>query len=898
MLLPSPPRPVQDEITFEPLATPMHGPKPRSAPIGPTSNVTAAAITGLDVCIRKPLVVTCGVDTSVRVWNYLDKTLELLKYFPSEESFCVAFHPSGLHILVGFSSKLRLMNLLMDDIRQFKELPIKACREARFANGGHCFAAANASMIQVYNTYTMEPISTLRGHNSRVLSLCWTPSDMSLVSAGIDGAVYQWDLNENKREGKREGEYVSKGVQYTSVAVNADCSAVFAVGSDRTLKEIEFPGANLGKELDAKVPLGQVVLSGSQHMLFAGVSLQQMPGSVRSYKFPLTGDSFEYPAVSDAVTRMRLSHDDAYLFVAGADGALCVFEVREKDGRVPHRDRETQVPWAEEILVTKTELEEKEALMQELQNNVDELQVNNDYALRMKDISYNERIKKVTEKYASDLEQNKNQYDLLREEKTDLEREYEERLSAMEVSHRAEMQKRESLYQSKIMEEVERYQQLQHETDMQKERWQGKQMELMHSHEAYIKAITDDFEAQLEDVRTQRIDMEEEKDGTVRDWKETRTQMEEDIDTEIEQLKKRYEDKLAAEREMTLKYKGENGIMKKKFTALHKDIEEQREEIKAMLEKEKLLEEQIESLEREIVSLRELIHERDVTIGEKEKKIYELKKRNQELEKFKFVLDYKIKGLKRQIEPRENEIADMRRQINEVDKELETFHNSNAELDLLIGSLRKQLDAMQRRIMAQRVKLGSQRSTLSSFQSELHEVVQSIQNPTELRDGVTEMYKRHARESMDKEQADSAIAKEYTRQKEYLERSIEALKKKLQADSVVHQRDNMRVMQENMNLIREINELRKETKSVRMQAAETTKKTATAKAPRSRSSRARPSPRASRLQSVAASNGQRSANAIIDRNRAEIGALKAEIRRLEGALVASRPVSRERPSHV
>lgn len=42
-----------------------------------------------------------------------------------------------------------------------------------------------------------------------------------------------------------------------------------------------------------------------------------------------------------------------------------------------------------------------------------------------------------------------------------------------------------------------------------------------------------------------------------------------------------------------------------------------------------------------------------------------------QLEKFKFVLDYKIKELKRQIEPRENEISDMRNQIEEMDLELE-----------------------------------------------------------------------------------------------------------------------------------------------------------------------------------------------------------------------------------
>ena len=27
-------------------------------------------ITGMDVCIRKPLIATCGLDRSVRIWNY------------------------------------------------------------------------------------------------------------------------------------------------------------------------------------------------------------------------------------------------------------------------------------------------------------------------------------------------------------------------------------------------------------------------------------------------------------------------------------------------------------------------------------------------------------------------------------------------------------------------------------------------------------------------------------------------------------------------------------------------------------------------------------------------------------------------------------------------------------
>ncbi len=55
-------------------------------------------------------------------------SLDMYKEF-QEEAYSIALHPSGLFILVGFSEKLRLMNLLIDDIRPFKEFMIRGCRE-------------------------------------------------------------------------------------------------------------------------------------------------------------------------------------------------------------------------------------------------------------------------------------------------------------------------------------------------------------------------------------------------------------------------------------------------------------------------------------------------------------------------------------------------------------------------------------------------------------------------------------------------------------------------------------------------------------------------------------------------------------------------------------------------
>lgn len=105
----------------------------------------------MDVCLRKPLVVTCGEDKSVRIWNYQEKTLELVQYF-EEEAYSVACHPSGFQIVVGFLDKLRMMNIFNNRIEKYKDLAIKKCREVKFSHGGQYFAAANGNTIQIFNT--------------------------------------------------------------------------------------------------------------------------------------------------------------------------------------------------------------------------------------------------------------------------------------------------------------------------------------------------------------------------------------------------------------------------------------------------------------------------------------------------------------------------------------------------------------------------------------------------------------------------------------------------------------------------------------------------------------------------------------------------------------------------
>ena len=41
-------------------------------------NFHSDVVTGLDLCIRKTLIVTCSKDKTVRIWNYATRTLEIV----------------------------------------------------------------------------------------------------------------------------------------------------------------------------------------------------------------------------------------------------------------------------------------------------------------------------------------------------------------------------------------------------------------------------------------------------------------------------------------------------------------------------------------------------------------------------------------------------------------------------------------------------------------------------------------------------------------------------------------------------------------------------------------------------------------------------------------------------
>ena len=85
-------------------------------------------------------------------------------------------------------------------------------------------------------------------------------------------------------------------------------------------------------------------------------------GTLRVYKYPLTGEFTELRFHAGGVAAMRAFFDESLLFTAGDDGTVFVFDVQVdlKAGGVLRRDGD-RLPFADEVMVTKSDLEDRKA---------------------------------------------------------------------------------------------------------------------------------------------------------------------------------------------------------------------------------------------------------------------------------------------------------------------------------------------------------------------------------------------------------------------------------------------------------------------------------------------------------------------------------------------------------
>lgn len=301
----------------------------------------------------------------------------------------------------------------------------------------------------------------------------------------------------------------------------------------------------------------------------------------------------------------------------------------------------------------------------------------------------------------------------------------------------------------------------------------------------------------------------------MKEHKEMRDRIENDAWDKIDQIKEKNKEELAKIIDAGMQSKAHLTLItndykeaKSKKEQFQRDIHEKQTKLNELIQ-------QTNSLKQQILSQKGELKERETTIKDKDKRIYDLKKKTQELEKFKFVLDYKIKELKRDIGPRELEIQKLNEQTNKMRQELKHFNRVNQNLALIVDDLRMRQEGLTNEVHNLRQQLDEQESYKKKFKDDVFECLHHIADFKKLKKGVIRLHKKYVKEEVKNEQGDTDLHREYANKRGYLENNVTYLRSMLQKDQEVHKQENSRIMKENVTLLQEINDLRKEAHTLK-----------------------------------------------------------------------------------
>uniref|UniRef100_A0A665U2J0 Cilia and flagella associated protein 57 n=1 Tax=Echeneis naucrates TaxID=173247 RepID=A0A665U2J0_ECHNA len=712
-----------------------------------SQSLHSKSITGLSICLRKPIAATSSLDHSVRIWNYETKVLELYKEF-QDEAHSVALHPTGLFILVGFSDKLRLMNLVVGDIQPFKEFTVRSCIECAFSHGGHMFAAVNGNVIHIYSVTSLENILNLKGHNGKVRSIKWSQDDSWLVSCGMDGAVYEW----NTQTGKRESENVLKTCSYTGVAYSSDCKTILAVGTDLTLKEIQ--DCQVFREVPAdEVAHTAIAVSHSGRVVFTGTS----SGTIRAIKYPLPTqkDWITYQAHCAPVTKMVITYDDQFLLTVSEDGCLFMWRIVDKEGRGLKSNK--QIIHTEEILVTKSDLEERVCLCWRTYNIAVQRQPDYSSSSIQKLIVEHERYLELEQKYQK------------------IQEDYENQLKSAEENKIQTLEELTQHYQVKLDDQIQQLTQCQE--DAQQQTREFKEL---------IKQVEEDEESAIRNIQIKY-------EKKLKTEKETNTSLKREtgnMGQKIYSLQRQNDDKRS-------------------------DINKLKQEQHKLLGLIHSLESDIEDLKRQITGHEKTNQDKDKAISDLKRKNQELEKLKFVLESQLNDLKKQIEPQQDDINKKKERIHLLEGELVETDQSNSQLKLAVSDLRIKLRTRDKEMHRQIQKVTDLETHLQRLKSDLHNcvgFIQEPKKLKDSVQM-------IYARYVSQTN-GVKKSSVDEDVLRAFCHQRDHLERTVNSLKERLAKSTEQHEKAYVKIMKENVTLITEINELQKELRLVRTQLKE------------------------------------------------------------------------------
>ncbi|GAA6099387.1 cilia- and flagella-associated protein 57-like isoform X2 [Tachysurus ichikawai] len=703
----------------------------------------SGSITGMSVCAMKPLIATCSKDRTVHIWNYSTKTLVQFKEF-DEEPLCVSIHPSSLSILVGFSTEVCLMNVLNDNMRTVCKYPTGSCTECVFNHDGNKFAAVNQNVITIYNIRTQKKMD-LNGHHKKVQSVKWSENDTRLVSCGMDGNVFVWDVLVGNVVIRNEKtcSYADMAFSPTNGSIHCvDRSHIWEISNEGVLCEMASDGA----------ANTAIAVTRSGRTVFVGTAA----GTVKVLDYSLEKENMkwkEHQAHSGPITKMAVTPGDQYLLTASKDGSLFIWSIMDEDGQTI--ETVSEVDYTEEVLCTKKFVDEKEDTINELKFHIEWMEKEQEITMNMMDVNCNEEINGIKQSYQKQIQALKEELQILRSLKQLEKDSYEKVKAEMKENTAKAMKDREMILDMEPRLEFEKNKEFEQKLQLVQENLENELQKTKENNRSAMKESKQAYDTELQELQAA---FEQE----VKNAKDKQQRILEDATYEILELYSEYEKDIQEEKETAQMFEQELQLMDKNLTTywtIKSLSEEQLSKISALREEMQKLKDQLWDVSQSFRCLSKVKEEQSQIISDQESSIEELKKNIEDLERsleeskkelFSVIVqsekhDKERKGSSQLsvIEQLQEKVEENNYMFSKIVAEISVAMKKNQEI---IFDLKRKIEVKDKDLSIEREKVISVNNMVERMKNDIYNCSRFIQEPKKLKETFIELHKRHIHE--------------------------------------------------------------------------------------------------------------------------------------------------------
>ena len=261
----------------------------------------------------------------------------------------------------------------------------------------------------------------------------------------------------------------------------------------------------------------------------------------------------------------------------------------------------------------------------------------------------------------------------INEEITELDEKYDIVIEKARQEHERTKMELETDHKQKLIHETKKYDEKSKEKLLSEEHRHRIEKDMIRKHEEYVQELKEKYESELQQGEVERKEIISKKASLVEQFMKKRDELEENAEVEIEKLKETKESEIKKMQEDKQQKQFGLQLASSECSLAEHKMKDKDQRYKDIMDEINSINDEILTFTKDQENNEKEIRDRDGTIEKKSERISELRRKTQELEKFKFVLDYKIKELKRDIGPREEDIAKMKEQLNNMASEVEHF---------------------------------------------------------------------------------------------------------------------------------------------------------------------------------------------------------------------------------